>query len=88
MPAIDQIPALKRQIGAELARLVDGWNSDDIAALLRTDRSRIAELRRGRLDRFSLETLIRFLTRLGARAELRIAPRLGARASTQTEIMK
>ncbi len=90
MPVVDPIPALKRQVGAELARLVDGWNSDDIAALLRTDRSRIAELRRGKLDRFSLETLMRFLTRLGARAELRIAPaaRLRARASTQTEIMK
>src|SRR5947209_3065320 len=56
--------ALKQQLGAELARLVTGWNADDIAALLRTDRARISELRRVKLDRFSLETLIRYLARL------------------------
>jgi helix-turn-helix protein len=70
---VDPIPDLKRQAGAELARAVDGWNSDDVGVLLGTDRSRVADLRHGRLDRFSLETLIRFLTRLGMRVELRIA---------------
>jgi hypothetical protein len=68
----DPIPDLKRQAGAELARLVAHWNGDDIGALIGTDRARIAELRRGKLDRFSLETLIRFLTRLRMRVELSI----------------
>jgi hypothetical protein len=70
--ASDPIPDLKRQAGAELARLVAHWNGDDIGALIGTDRARIAELRRGKLDRFSLETLIRFLTRLRMRVELSI----------------
>jgi len=68
----DPIPALKREAGAQLAVLVAGWNADDIAYLLGTDRSRIAELRRGKLDRFSLETLIKFLTRAGRIVELRV----------------
>ena len=68
----DPIPALKRAAGAQLAVLVAGWNADDIAYLLGTDRSRIAELRRGKLDRFSLERLIRFLARAGQIVELRV----------------
>jgi predicted XRE-type DNA-binding protein len=66
----DPIPALKQRVGAELAALLDGWNADDVAALIRTDRPRISELRRGKLDRFSLETLIRYVTRLRRRVEL------------------
>ena len=72
MRAPDPIPDLKRQAGGELARLVAHWNGDDIGTLIGTDRARIAELRRGKLDRFSLETLIRYLTRLRVRVELRI----------------
>lgn len=53
-----------------IAPLVTGWNGGDIAAYLGTDRSRIAELRRGKLDRFSLETLIRYATRLNRAVEL------------------
>jgi predicted XRE-type DNA-binding protein len=59
MSRVDPIPALKLQLGSELARLLAGWNADDIAVLIGTDRPRISELRRGKLDRFSLETLIR-----------------------------
>jgi predicted XRE-type DNA-binding protein len=72
MRSSDPIPALKQQLGAELAELIAGWNADDIATLLRTDRYRIAELRRGKLDRFSLETLIRFVARLDRGIELQV----------------
>ena len=75
MPIRDPIPALKRQAGAELARFVAGWNGDDMGAYLGTDRSRIADLRRGRLDRFSLERLLRLLDRAGMQVELRVTPR-------------
>ena len=82
MPIPDPIPALKRQAGTELARVVAGWNGDDIGAYLRTDRSRIADLRRGRLDRFSLETLLRLLDRAGMQVELRVTPRPFGRRRT------
>jgi predicted XRE-type DNA-binding protein len=69
----DPIPALKRQLGEELARLVAEWNIDDIAYLIGTDRWRIAELRRAKLERFSLERLIRFLARLDYRVEITVS---------------
>jgi predicted XRE-type DNA-binding protein len=70
MSRTDPIPELKRRVGIELAALLEGWNADDVAALIGTDRPRISELRRGKLDRFSLETLIRYVTRLRRRVEL------------------
>jgi len=64
MPPLDPIPELKRQAGAEVARQLGSWNAQDIAAWLGTDQPRISDLRRGKLDRFSLETLLRFVWRL------------------------
>jgi hypothetical protein len=68
----DPIPALKREAGAHLAEVLRYGNGDDLGALLGTDRFRIADLRRGRLARFSLEALLRFLARAGLRVELRV----------------
>ena len=75
----DPIPVLKQQLGAELARLLVGWNADDVGFLMGTDRPRISELRRGKLDRFSLETLIRYLARLQYRVEISVTRELVAR---------
>jgi Helix-turn-helix domain len=76
-PYEDPIPALKQLACAHLTDVMRCGNSDDVAGLLGTDRFRIADLKRGRLGRFSLETLLRFLTRAGLRVELRVerAPR-------------
>ena len=76
----DPIPAFKQQLGDELAGFIRDWKSRDVAAYLGTDRSRIAELRRGELDRFSLEKLIRLLVRAGKRVELIVSPRTRATA--------
>lgn len=76
MPRVDPIPQLKRQAGAALAELLARWSAHDVAVLIGTDARRVMEIRRGKLDRFSLETLIRFLARLGERVELRINKRL------------
>ena len=76
----DPIPALKRDAVAHLADFLRHGNGDGLASLLGTDRFRIADLRRGRLTRFSLETLLRFLVRAGLLVELRVerARRVGA----------
>jgi hypothetical protein len=71
-PDSDPIPALKRDAIAHLAEFLRYGNGDDLASLLGTDRFRIANLRRGRLRRFSLETLLRFLVRAGLSVELRV----------------
>ena len=70
----DPIPAFKRALGAELVRELDRYHPDDAAYLIESDRSRVADIRRGRLTRFSLETLIRYVERLGYRVELRVEP--------------
>jgi hypothetical protein len=70
----DPIPELKEQAARALVPLVERWSRGDAAALIGVERERIAEICRGKLDRFSLERLIRFLARAGARVELRVAP--------------
>jgi hypothetical protein len=75
----DPIPELKQAAGAALARRTAGWASaHDAAAFLCTDHSRIRDIRRGTLKRFSLETLLCLLVRANARIEIRVtAPRHG-----------
>jgi predicted XRE-type DNA-binding protein len=69
----DPISELKEQAARALVPLVEHWSRGDAAALIGIERERIAELCRGKLDRFSLERLIRLLVRAGAHVELRIA---------------
>jgi len=69
----DPIPELKRAAAVALAKRISGWASaDDAAVLLGTQRARMVDIRSGRLDRFSLETLLRYLVRAGASVELRV----------------
>lgn len=68
----DPVPALKRQLGAQLAAFVEGWRAADVACLLGIDRARVSDLRRGALERFSLDMLVRLVTRAGRRVELRL----------------
>ena len=70
----DPIPQLKRETASALAELLEKWSAHDVAALLGTDGQRVMEIRRGKLDRFSLDTLIRYLTRMGRCVELKITP--------------
>ena len=69
---VDPILALKTQLGHTLGELLKEGNADDIAWTIGTDRPRVSELRRGKLARFSLETLIRYLDRLGHRAGITV----------------
>jgi len=64
MARADPIPELKRAAAVALAKRISGWASaDDAAVLLGTQRARMVDIRSGRLDRFSLETLLRYLVR-------------------------
>jgi hypothetical protein len=60
MPIREPIPDLKRQVGEELIRVIANWNGIDLPIWLRTDAPRINDLKRGQLDRFSLETLLHY----------------------------
>jgi predicted XRE-type DNA-binding protein len=61
----DPIPALKDQIAHLLVDRLAGWTQANAAALLDTDQPRVSDLRNDRLERFSLEQLVRFASRLG-----------------------
>ena len=62
----DPIPALKRHVASAIVTHLEGWTQEMAAELIRTDQPRVSDLRKGRLERFSLERLVRFATRLGA----------------------
>lgn len=57
----DPVPELKRQLAAELVRALRGWSPGDVWYRLKLDHARLWELRHARLDRFSLQRLVRLL---------------------------
>jgi predicted XRE-type DNA-binding protein len=75
----DPIPALKQQLRDQLIQLISHADQFSAAGMLATDQPRISDLQRNRLDRFSLETLIRFLTLVECRVDVsvvRLSPAL------------
>src|SRR5688500_16908840 len=57
----DPIPDLKEQLRREIVSLVGSWHQYVAAARLGIDQPRMSDLKRGRLERFSLEKLSRVL---------------------------
>lgn len=68
----DPIPALKQQLRDELMAIVGMWEPSAIATAIGTDRPRMSDLERNKLERFSLESLIRFVTRMECRVEVKV----------------
>ena len=68
----DPVVALKEQLRAYLVDALEGWSQVNAGAWLGTDQPRVSDLRRGRLDRISLELLVRFAARIKRRVELTI----------------
>ena len=64
-PWIDPVPALKRQIAEQLITLTEDFSQTWAAAFLHMSQGRVSELRRGNLERMSLECLVRCLSRVG-----------------------
>jgi len=83
----DPIPELKRAAAVALAKRISGWASVyDAAVLLGTQRARVVDIRSGRLERFSLETLLRYLVRAGTRVELRVTDG-GLRGASRAQLV-
>jgi predicted XRE-type DNA-binding protein len=68
----DPIPALKDQIAHVVVDRLAGWSQANAAALLDTEQPRMSDLRKRRLERFSLEQLIRFASRLGGEIDVTV----------------
>jgi len=73
MPAPDPIPTLKQNVASAIVAHLEGWTQEMAAELIRTDQPRVSDLRRGRFERFALEQLVRFATRLGADVTVAVA---------------
>lgn len=67
---IDPVPALKRRVVDEILVLLEGWSQVYAADFLRTTQPKVSELRRGHLDRFTLDRLVRYLSRLHRNIEI------------------
>ncbi len=65
MPTPDPILALKVQLAQRLVDRLEGWSQADAGVLLGADQPRASNLRRQRLDRFSLDRMVRFAAALG-----------------------
>ena len=75
----DPIPELKQELRREILDAVGKYAQYVAASAIGTDQPRMSDLHRGHLERFSLETLIRFLARIERRVELNVVvTRLGA----------
>ena len=67
---------LRAQLMAELSRLIQTreLTQSSAAKLFGVTQPRISDLVRGKIDLFSIETLVEMLTRAGIRVQLRLAP--------------
>ncbi len=68
----DPIPALKKQLAAEVLLSVDDQHWMIGASLLGLDYARMCHLRKGRIERFSVERLIRMLVSVNRRVDVAV----------------
>jgi len=73
---------VKADLAIEIGKVLDarGWPQAQAARVLRTSQPRISDLRRGKLEGFTIDRLLRFLTTLDQDVELSIHPKSGAEA--------
>ena len=79
---------LKVELALEVNRILDerGFAQRQAAKLLGLRQPHVSELGRYRLNRFSVERLMDFLTRLGKDVEIRIAARQPGRRRTPVQV--
>jgi predicted XRE-type DNA-binding protein len=79
---VDPIPALKRRVADEILILIAGWSQTYAAYYLGAPRSRVSDLRRGHLERMTLDRMLRMLSRLHRDIEIRTRRAPGPGGST------
>jgi predicted XRE-type DNA-binding protein len=68
----DPLREMKQQVAAGILARLAGWNQAYAAELLGTWQPRMSDLRKGRLDSFSLDQLLRYAIRLEVVVRLEI----------------
>ena len=84
LPDPDTVLA-KAQLARQIAAIIvqRGWTQIEAAAALGIDQPKVSALTRGRLLDFSIDRLLRFLTRLDRDVEITITPRSSAGRPTR-----
>jgi predicted XRE-type DNA-binding protein len=79
---------LKVELALEVNRVLEeeGLTQERAAKLLGIRQPHISDLVRYRLNRFSVERLMEFLTRLGKDVEIRIAPKRSGRKRSSVQV--
>lgn len=88
----DPVPTLKEQLRRSILTEIGLTDRLAAARMLGVDEARMSNIKHGRLDRFSLQRLIRIMARINRRVELSVivvAPlpraRIGARCKIREE---
>jgi predicted XRE-type DNA-binding protein len=70
----DPIPELKRRLAGEFVRVMrdEQWTTTELTFHLSIDQPRVSDVRRGRLERISVERLIRWLVQIGQRVDVTV----------------
>ena len=68
----DPIPALKAQLGRSILSEIGRTSQLRGARMLGLDEARMSNIEQGRLERFSLQKLIRLLARINRRVDLTV----------------
>jgi predicted XRE-type DNA-binding protein len=65
---------LRAQLMQELEKLIhaERLTQNDAAELLNIHQSRVSDLVRGKIDRFSIDTLVKLLARAGRQVEMKV----------------
>lgn len=68
----DPVPALKRQLADAIVAIANQTNFHVAAPALGIDTARLSDLRRGRVNRFSIDRLIRILAVVDRRVDAKV----------------
>lgn len=85
MEESDPVIALKRQLADEIRRLIAPYAQDVSAAILGIGQPRVSDLMLNRIQRFSLQRLVRLLARMERTVEIRVS---GSRSPFQVYFTK
>jgi predicted XRE-type DNA-binding protein len=67
---VDPVPALKRRVADEIVVLIEGWSQSFAPSFMDCRQSRVSDLRRGHLERMSLERMLQCLSHLSRNIEI------------------
>jgi predicted XRE-type DNA-binding protein len=69
---------LKADLNTRIVKAAEGYTQEQLRAKLGTSQPRVSDLLRGKMSKFSLDTLVVYAELLGLRTEIKTSKRRGA----------